>query len=122
MTARRSRDVPSGTVGGRMAWAKTPRSSAASQTAIACAASPMTSGTICVEEPATSKPSRASSVRRVRARAWRSPTRSGCSSSSSSAARAAAIAGGGGAVEKMSARAVFTSSSRTAPVLATNAP
>ena len=35
ITARRSREVPSGTVGGRMAWAKTPRSSAASHTDMA---------------------------------------------------------------------------------------
>ena len=63
ITARRSREVPGATVGGRIAWAKTPRSSAASQIAQRGLASPTTSGTICVVEPATSKPSRASSSR-----------------------------------------------------------
>ena len=75
---------------------------------IACAASPTISGTICVVEPATSKPSRASSSRRMPAFACRRSTRSGASSISSSAASAAAAAGGGGAVEKMNGRAVFT--------------
>ena len=42
------RACPPGTVGGRIAWANTPRSSARSQAAIAASASPTTSGTICV--------------------------------------------------------------------------
>ena len=108
ITARRSRDVPSGTVGGRIAWAKTPCSIASSQMRIAICASPTTSGTICVVEPATSKPSRASSSRSASALAWSFSTRRGCSASSSSAASAAATTGGGSAVEKMSERAVLT--------------
>ena len=108
ITARRRREVPSGTVGGRMAWAKTPRSIASSQMRIACLASPTTSGTICVVEPATSKPSRASSSRRASPLAWSFSTRWGCSVRSSSAASAPATAGGGGAVEKMNGRAVLT--------------
>ena len=46
ITASRSRDVPSGTVGGRIACANTPCSSAASQIRIASPASPTISGTI----------------------------------------------------------------------------
>ena len=107
ITARRSREVPSGTVGGRMAWAKTPRSSAASHTDMARWASPTTSGTIWVCAPVTSKPSRASSDRSVSALAWSFSTRRGCSRRSSSAASAPATAGGGNAVEKISERAVL---------------
>ena len=50
ITASRSRDVSAGTVGGRMAWANTPRSSARSLALTASAASPTISGTICVSE------------------------------------------------------------------------
>ena len=77
ITARRRRDVPSGTVGGRIAWANTPRSIASSQIRIACSASPTTSGTIWVVEPATSKPSRASSSRSASPLACRRSTRCG---------------------------------------------
>ena len=65
------------------------------------------SGTICVVEPETSKPSRASSPRSTSAFACSRSTRRGCSSSTSSAASAPATAGGGGAVEKISGRALF---------------
>ena len=64
----------------------------------ASAASPTTSGTSCVVEPAVSKPSRASSLRSASALACSLSTRCGCSSSSSRAASAPAAAGGGGAV------------------------
>jgi hypothetical protein len=107
MSASRSRDVPSGTVGGRIAWAKTPPSIAISHTRIARSASPTTSGTICVDEPATSKPSRASSSRMTPALACSLSTISGCSCRTSRAASAPATAGGGRAVEKMSDRAVL---------------
>ena len=50
---------------------------------------------MCASAPATSKPSRASSVRRQSALACSFSTRRGCSRSSSSAAIAAATAGGG---------------------------
>ena len=56
-------------------------------------------------EPATSKPSRASSVRSSSALACSFSTRRGCSRSSSSAAIAAATTGGAGAVEAASVRA-----------------
>jgi hypothetical protein len=108
MTASRSREVPSGTVGGRIAWANTPRSSARSHTAMATRASPITRGTIWVVEPVSAKPSRASSARRASALSLSLSTRRGCSRSSSSAARAPATAGGGSAVEKISERAVLT--------------
>src|SRR3954451_23027029 len=85
MTARRRRELPSGTVGGRIAWANTPASSAASVIRVASSAEPTISGMICVEEPATSKPSRASSSRSASALSCRRSTRRGCSSSSSSA-------------------------------------
>ncbi len=62
---------------------------------------------IWVEEPATSKPSRASSSRIASALACSRSTISGCSWSSSSAASAPATAGGGSAVEKISERAVL---------------
>ena len=82
----------------------------------------MTSGTICVVEPATSKPSRASSSRSASPLACSFSTRWGCSPSSSSAASAPATAGGGGAVEKMNDRALLTSSWAIAWSQATNAP
>jgi hypothetical protein len=110
MTASRSRDVPSGTVGGRIAWANTPPSSASSHMRIAWCASPTTSGTIWVAEPDTSKPSRASSARSDAAFDCRRSTRCGWSHSSSSAASAPAATGGAGAVEKMNGRAVLSRS------------
>ena len=107
ITARRRREVPSGTVGGRIAWANTPFSMPRSQTFIACAASPTTSGTMWVLEAPTSKPWLSSSAR-IRSPLFASlRTRRGCSSSRSSAASAPATAGGGSAVEKMSGRAVL---------------
>ena len=78
MTVSRSREVPSGTVGGRIACAKTPRSIASSHMRTAMPASPTISGTIWVVEPATSKPSRASSSRRMSALACSFSTRRGC--------------------------------------------
>ena len=65
ITVSRSRELPSGTVGGRIAWAKTPSRSARSQSAVAVFASPTISGTIWVREPPTSRPSAASDSRRV---------------------------------------------------------
>ena len=47
---------PRGTVGGRIAWAKTPRRSAASQSAIAASGAPTTSGTIGMAPGSTAKP------------------------------------------------------------------
>ena len=60
---------------------------------------------MCASEPATSKPSRDSSVRSSSALACSFSTRRGCSRSSSSAAIAAAMTGGGGAAEVDSERA-----------------
>ena len=60
ITARRRRELPGGTVGGRIAWAKTPRASAPSQTRTVMAASPMTSGTICVADTGAGTPARVS--------------------------------------------------------------
>ncbi len=48
ITARRSRAVPAGTVGGLIAWANTPRSIASWHSAIASRSSPTISGTICI--------------------------------------------------------------------------
>ena len=122
MTASRSREVPSGTVGGRMAWAKTPPSKARSHTRMACPASPTTSGTTCVVDPATSKPSRASASRSAPALACRRSARSGRASTSPSAASAPATAGGGGAVEKMKGRAALTSQRAVVRSVAAKAP
>ena len=46
ITVRRRRELPSGTVGGRIAWAKTPSRSARSHSAVAARASPTISGMI----------------------------------------------------------------------------
>ena len=108
MTASRSREVPSGTAGGRIACANTPCSSAASQIRSASPASPTISGTICVSGPETSKPSRASSSRSAAALSASRSTRRGCSARSSSAAIAAATAAGGRPVENISVRALLT--------------
>jgi hypothetical protein len=107
ITARRSRDVPAGTVGGRIAWANTPRSSARSQAAIAASGSPTISGTIGVSPGSTAIPASPSASRRTVELRCSFSTRRGCSRSRSSAAIAAAIAGGGSAVEKISVRAVL---------------
>jgi hypothetical protein len=88
----RSRDVPSGTVGGRIAWAKTPCSSAAAQRASAASGAPTTSGTIGIAEGSTPNASR-----NTRALACSRPT--SAPSISSSARSAAPIDGGGSAVE-----------------------
>ena len=44
MVTRRSREVPAGTVGGRMAWAKTPLRSAWCESAVAWCGSPVMMG------------------------------------------------------------------------------
>ncbi len=93
-SVRRRRQVPGGTVGGRIACAKTPSASRRSQSAIASSASPITSGTIWVSDPIGSSPSERSPSRSAAAFACRRSTRSGRSASSSSAAGAAATAGG----------------------------
>ena len=67
ITASRSRDVPSGTVGGRIACAKMPRSSRRSDAFTAADAEPITTGRICVSEP-VSMPSSASASASSRAR------------------------------------------------------
>ena len=108
ITVSRRRQVPGGTVGGRIACAKSPSVSSRSQSAIASSASPTTRGTIWVSEPAGSSPSERSPARSAAAFAASRSTRFGRSTRSSSAAEAAATAGGGGAVEKMNGRAEFS--------------
>jgi hypothetical protein len=107
ITASRRRELPAGTVGGRIAWAKMPFSSARSLARTASSASPTITGTICVGSFGTGSPWAASASRstaRVPLELLHPP---GCSRSSSSAAIAAATAGGGRAVEKISVRAVL---------------
>ena len=53
IATRRSREVPSGTVGGRVAWANTPPCRGASHTDMAVCASPTTRGTIGIVPSAT---------------------------------------------------------------------
>src|SRR6185437_11585491 len=48
ITVKRRREEPSGTVGGRMPWANTPRSSSPSQSSMVSSASPISIGTIWV--------------------------------------------------------------------------
>ena len=108
IAVKRSRAVPSGTVGGRMPWANTPCSSSASEILIACSESPMWTGTIWLSESPTGRPSAASASRRtaeLTASRW---TISGSASSSASASCAAATTGGGSAVEKMNERTVLS--------------
>jgi hypothetical protein len=107
ITASRSREVPAGTVGGRIAWAKIPRSSARSLAATVALASPTISGTIGVSPSGTGRPDPDRASRSTSALRCSFSTRRGCSRSSSSAAIAAATAGGGSAVEKISVRAVL---------------
>ena len=82
--------VPSGTVGGRIAWANTPPSSARSQSAIARPASPTISGTIWVREPPAAEALRRraprAASRRCGAAARPCPGRSRAASSAASAA------------------------------------
>ena len=91
ITASRRREVPAGTVGGRIAWAKTPCSSAFALASSAASGSPKTSGTIGMS--LTSTPS---TPRSVRAFSCRRGTSSGISSR---ALIAAPTEGGGSAVE-----------------------
>ena len=106
ITARRSREVPSGTVGGRMAWAKTPALERRLAHRIARSASPTTSGTIWVvragDVEALARP-----ARRAASPRWPGAARRGAAAraSSSSAASAPPRPAAGGAVEKMSGRA-----------------
>ena len=108
ISVKRSLELRGATVGGRIAWAKTPRLSAAAQSSTAWAASPTISGMICVSPSGGEIPARANAERISALFAWSFSTRRGCSLSNSSAASAPAIAGGGGAVEKISVRAEFT--------------
>ena len=60
ITVKRSREEPSGTVGGRIPWAKTPASSSAlAELPSSAPASPTSTGTIWVSEPPTARPSAA---------------------------------------------------------------
>ena len=56
IAVKRRREVPSGTVGGRIPWAKTPCSSSASESRIVCAESPTSTGTIWLSERPTAVP------------------------------------------------------------------
>jgi hypothetical protein len=112
MTARRSREVPSGTVGGRIACANTPPSIAASQIAMAVVASPTMSGTICVVEPATSNPSRASSSRRMPGVRLQLVDARGLLGEQLERGERAAATVGGSAVEKISGRRCWSGSRR----------
>ena len=91
ITVKRSREEPSGTVGGRIPWAKTPRSSSRSQSSIVRSASPTSTGTIWVCRAAGGE-ALGGERRRAASPRWRCSrsTRCGSASSSSSAASAAA--------------------------------
>ena len=119
IAVKRSREVPSGTVGGRMPWAKMPCSSMASDSLIVCVESPTRTGTIWLSERPTGSPSAASASRRTAALTPSRWTISGSASSSASASSAAATAGGGSAVEKMNERAVLSRYSTVSAVAQT---
>ena len=109
ITVSRSREEPSGTVGGRIPWAKTPRSSASSQSRIVGSASPTSIGRIWVVEPPTARPSAASAARSVAAFRCSASTRSGSVAEDRQRLGGGGDRGdGGGAVEKMKGRAVLT--------------
>ena len=109
IAASRRREVPSGTVGGLIACAKTPRCSAPSQTSTASVGVAHDErndlGLACrdVESLVRQRAAQDRRVAQQRARSGGAAPRS-----SSSAASAAATDGGGGPVEKIRVRAVFT--------------
>jgi hypothetical protein len=110
----RRREVPSGTVGGRMAGTRRPRASRASAAATAAASSPSTTGTMGDGWPGASRSTwPRSRARRASPSALRTIPR---------AAWAAAASAGERAVVKMKGRAVLTRRSRTAAEQATNPP
>ena len=117
ITARRRRDVPSGTVGGRIAWANTPRSMREprrSRIALRGVADDerhdLRRRARDVEALAGQLVAQGVGVGLQLAR-----RAAGCSASSSSAASAPATAGGGGAVEKMNGRARVDQAAAPAP-------
>ena len=115
-------EVPSGTVGGRIACANTPACSAASHRAVAARGSPTISGMIGVSPAGTSKPQATSSSLSTAELPRRRSTITGWSRRIRSAAPAAATAGGGSAVEKISVRARLTRNSAMARSQHANAP
>ena len=118
----RSREVPMGTVGGRIAATHQPRSNRWRESAIARAASPSTNGWIAVIEGDSGIPSCAAPLRN---RAMFDSKRRRCSGSLwmiANAARAAAAIDGGGAVENTQLRARWIRYSISASEPATNAP
>ena len=118
----RRRELPSGTVGGRIAWANAPRRRAASQSAVAESGAPTTSGMIGIVPGSTAKPCPASSARSNRAFSCARETISGRAASRCSASRAAPSEGGGRAVEKISVRARLTRKAAVVASQHTNAP
>ncbi len=109
ITVRRRREEPSGTVGGRIPWAKTPRSRTRSQSSIVRPASPTPTGTIWVAESPAARPSaaqRGAQRRRVRAQPLDQFGRR--LEQLEGGRRRRPTDGGGGAVEKMNGRAVLS--------------
>ena len=69
LTVKRSREVPGGTEGGRIPWAKRPRSRAAWERRMARSSVPRINGMMCMSSIRTAKPSAARPSRSARARA-----------------------------------------------------
>ena len=120
ISVMRKRDVPGGTVGGRMPCANTPRSSNAADNAMHRSASPTISGKIGLSlspksntEPAQSLLAALDSYRRSAAR------RSGSLCTKSMAASAIAITAGGSEVVKIKLRQRLINKSRSARLPAT---
>ena len=113
------REVPGGTVGGRMPWANIPRSSSCSESFMQAPASPMMSGNIALAGGRVSNPSERSPSDRCRQLSHKTARRSGSRSARSTAAIAMAITAGGKAVVKMKLRQRLINSSRSARLPAT---
>src|SRR6185295_15647006 len=122
ITVMRKRDVPTGTVGGRMPWANTPRSSKTPDNAMQRAASPTISGKIGLSLFPNSNPSLLSPNFNFWQLSRSASRRCGSFCISSMAANAIAITAGGSEVVKMKLRQRLISKSHNPRLPATYAP
>ncbi len=115
----RKREVPTGTVGGRMPWANTPRSSNAADKAMQRAASPTISGKIGLSLLPNSNPSRLSPCFSFWQLCRSASRRCGSLCTRSMAASAIAITAGGSEVVKIKLRQRLISKSHNSRLPAT---
>src|SRR5690349_11401568 len=117
ITVIRRRDVPGGTVGGRIPCANTPCSKSFCENCMQLSASPTISGNIGLCKSLSPKPSRFNPSDKNRQFSHNRSRRSGSRATRSMAAMAMAIIAGGNAVVKMKLRQRLIKSAISQPIL-----